>query len=79
MDDCLYTCAMTAHTLVSGEGPRARSVLDMLARAAGVASGQALLCHLESLGNDGMALIGESIAATLPSSKPVDELAAAAA
>lgn len=70
---------MTAHTLVSGEGPRARLVLDALAKAAGLSSGQALLCHLEALGKDGLALIGEAVAATLPSSKPVDELAAAAA
>jgi len=70
---------MTAHTLVSGEGPRARVVLDRLARAAGFASGQALLCHLEALGDEGLGLIAEAVEATVPSSAPVDELAATAA
>lgn len=67
---------MTAYQLITGEGPRARSILDRIAHASGVSSGQALLCHLEAADDDAFALIGEAVAATLPSSAPVDELAA---
>lgn len=67
---------MTALNLTTGEGPRARIVLDRIAKAAGLASGQALLCHLESVGDDAIGLLAEAVHATMPSSAPVDELAA---
>lgn len=70
---------MTAHNLISGEGPRARVVLDRLAKAAGLSSGQALLCHLEGLDAAGIAVIAEAVDATVPVPPAVDELAEAAA
>lgn len=64
---------MTALNLTTGEGPRARLVLDRIARAAGLASGQALLCHLESVGDEEIGLLAEAVQATMPDPAPVDE------
>ena len=67
---------MTAYQLITGEGPRARMILDRIAKAAGISSGQALLAHLEGAPPEAFEVIGEAVATTLPSSEPVDELAA---
>jgi hypothetical protein len=67
---------MTALNLTTGEGPRARIVLDRIAKAAGLASGQALLCHLEAVDDDAIGMVAEAVQATMPSSAPVDEFAA---
>jgi hypothetical protein len=66
---------MTALNLTTGEGVRARIVLDRIAKAAGLASGQALLCHLESVDDDSIGLLAEAVHATMPDLAPVDELA----
>jgi hypothetical protein len=58
---------MTAHTLTTGEGPRARTVLDRLARRMNLGSGQALLVTLESLDDEQEQALADAIRPLLPS------------
>jgi len=61
---------MTAHTLTTGEGPRARTILDRLARRIGVGSGQILLTTLESLDDEQEQAIANAIKPLLPTDPP---------
>jgi hypothetical protein len=57
------------------EHARARALVDTLARAAGMPSGQAALAHLESLRPDSaeMKLIGEAIAQSIQKTPTPDD------
>ena len=61
---------MTAPTLTTGEGPRARTILDRLARRIGVGSGQILLTTLESLDDEQEQAIADAIKPLLPTDPP---------
>jgi hypothetical protein len=61
---------MTVQTLLQGEGPRARSVFDRLAKHLGVASGQTLLASFERLTDEQEASIAKAIGPLLPSDPP---------
>jgi len=63
---------MTAHTLTTGEGPRARTILDRLARRIGLGSGQILLTTLESLNDEQEQAIADAIKPLLPSDPPAE-------
>jgi hypothetical protein len=61
---------MTAHTLITGEGPRARTILDRLARRIGLGSGQILLATLESLDDKQEQAIANAMKPLLPTDPP---------
>lgn len=61
---------MTAHTLITGEGPRARTILDRLARRIGLGSGQILLATLESLDDKQEQAIADAMKPLLPTDPP---------
>ena len=61
---------MTAHTLTTGEGPRARTILDRLARRIGLGSGQILLTTLEALNDEQEQAIADAMKPLLPTDQP---------
>lgn len=61
---------MTAHTLTTGEGPRARTILDRLARRIGLGSGQLLLTTLEALDDTQEQAIADAMKPLLPTDPP---------
>lgn len=61
---------MTAHTLTTGEGPRARTILDRLARRIGLGSGQFLLTTLEALDDTQEQAIADAMKPLLPTDPP---------
>ena len=61
---------MTAHTLTTGEGPRARTILDRLARRIGLGSGQILLTTLEALNDGQEQAIADAMKPLLPTDQP---------
>lgn len=61
---------MTAHTLTTGEGPRARTILDRLARRIGLGSGQILLTTLEALDDTQEQAIADAMKPLLPTDPP---------
>lgn len=61
---------MTAHTLTTGEGPRARTILDRLARRIGLGSGQILLTTLEALNDGQEQAIADAMKPLLPTDPP---------
>ena len=61
---------MTAHTLTTGEGPRARTILDRLARRIGLGSGQLLLTTLEALDDTQDQAIAYAMKPLLPTDPP---------
>lgn len=61
---------MTAHTLTTGEGPRARTVLDRLAHRMGLGSGQTLLTTLESLTPEQEQAVADAMKLELPIDPP---------
>jgi len=61
---------MTAHTLTTGEGPRARTILDRLARRIGLGSGQILLTTLEALDDKQEQELADAMRPILPTDPP---------